>query len=57
MSLCTMDGSSAIYETQEASVSSRDGGMCVLCGMYIVDIAHIIAQRSTENYLVSVTDA
>jgi len=50
----TVDDSNAISETQEASVSSRDGGMCVICGMYIVDVAHIIEYGYTEDYLVSV---
>lgn len=49
MPLTTMDGSSAISESQEIIIF-RDGGLCVLCGM---DVAYIVAQNDDE---VSETD-
>ena len=55
MLLATVDGSSAISESRRASVSSRDGGLCVLCGMDPVDVAHIVARKSGDHRRVSDT--
>ena len=35
-------GSSAVYESWKDNVISRDGGLCILCGMDPVDVAHIV---------------
>ena len=43
------DGSSAISDFRKEIVISRDGGLCVLCGMYPVDVAHIIARRESDH--------
>jgi hypothetical protein len=42
------EGSSAISDTRKDIVLSRDGGLCVLCGMSPIDIAHIIARKSWD---------
>jgi hypothetical protein len=50
-----LDGSSAVSESRKASVTSRDGGLCVLRGMDPVDVAHIVARKSGEHSEVSET--
>lgn len=47
------DGSSVISESRRAGVNSRDGGLCVLCGMDPVDVAHIIARKAGDQGQVS----
>ena len=37
------------------SIHSRDGGLCVLCGMDPVDVGHIIARNSGDQDKVSET--
>jgi hypothetical protein len=53
MPAVSVDGSSAISESRKASVTSRDGGLCVLCGMDPVDVAHIVARKSGDHHRVS----
>ena len=43
------DGSSVISESRRASIKSRDGGLCVLCGMDPVEVAHIVARKSADH--------
>jgi hypothetical protein len=56
MSPATVDGSSAISESRKLSIISRDGGLCVLCGMDPVGVAHIVARNSGDHGRVSETD-
>ncbi len=49
----TSDGSSTISESLRFSINSRDGDLCVLCGMDPVDVGHIIARKSGDQRLVS----
>lgn len=51
----TTDGSSTISESQTISVITRDGGLCVLCGMDLVDVGQIIAGESGDQGQVSET--
>jgi hypothetical protein len=55
MSSATTDDSSIISESRRDSVISRDGGLCVLCGMDPVDVAHVVARESGNQRLVSET--
>ena len=55
MPLATVDGSSAISESRRISVNSRDGGLCVLCGMDPVDVGHVVARKSGDQGQVSET--
>jgi hypothetical protein len=57
MPLATVDGSSAMSESRKVSVNSRDGGLCVLCGMDPVDIAHIVAGKSGDHRQVRLVDS
>jgi hypothetical protein len=43
MPLSSEYGSSAVSESWKDNVISRDGGLCVLCGIYPVDVAPIVA--------------
>jgi hypothetical protein len=49
MSLVSEGRSSAISESQKVCITSRDGGLCVLCGMDPVDVAHIVARDSAAH--------
>ncbi|KAM6503830.1 hypothetical protein JOM56_000773 [Amanita muscaria] len=49
MPLTTVDGSSAVSESQKVSITSRDGGVCILCGMDPIDVAHIVARKSGDQ--------
>jgi len=51
--LSPTDGSSVISEIRKSSVVSRDGGLCVLCGMDPIDVAHIVARKSGDPGRVS----
>lgn len=49
MPLTTVDGSSVVSESRKVSITSRDGGVCILCGMDPVDVAHIVARKSGDQ--------
>lgn len=49
----SIDGSSLVSESRKASVFSRDGGLCVLCGMDPTDVAHIVARKAGDQNRVS----
>ena len=52
----TGDGSSTISESRRISVlNSRDGGLCVLCGMDPVDVGHDVTRKSGDQGRVSET--
>jgi hypothetical protein len=53
MSLTT-DGSTVLSESRKDIVTSRDGGLCVLCGMDPTNVAHIISQKSGGDGQVSI---
>jgi hypothetical protein len=62
MSLSTIHGSSLVSslggaisksEYQKAIAISRDGGLCVLCGIGAVDVAHVVARNSADCRQVS----
>jgi len=55
MPLVSEGRSSAISESQKVCIISRDGGLCVLCGMDPVDVAHIVARNSAAHRQVSET--
>lgn len=55
MPLTTVDGSSVVSESRKVSITSRDGGVCILCGMDPVDVAHIVARKSGDQGRVSET--
>ena len=55
MPLVSEDRSSVISEPQKVCIISRDGGMCVLCGMDPVDVVHIVARNSAAHRQVSET--
>ncbi len=48
-----VEESSAVSESQRAIITSRDGGLCILCGMDPVNVAHIVAPRSGDQSRVS----
>ena len=53
MSLTT-DESTVLSESRKDIVTSRDGGLCVLCGMDPTNVAHIISQKSGGDGQVSI---
>jgi hypothetical protein len=55
MSPTSPTGSSILSETRKTSVTSRDGGLCILCGIDLVDVAHIVARKAGDSGQVSET--